>query len=213
MSVVLLADQLLKIWVKTHMHLGEEFAVLGDWFIIHFTENKGMAFGLEFAGDNGKLFLSLFRILAVVAIGYYLVKLSKEKAPDGLLASIALIMAGALGNILDSAFYGIIFNDSFNQVASLFPEEGGYASFLHGDVVDMLYFPLMEGIFPDWFPIWANENFIFFRPVFNIADSSISVGVGLIIIFQKKFFPRSEKKKKEDEATPEEADQEAVTED
>ncbi len=187
LALVLLLDQGLKIWVKTTMYLGQEHRI-ADWFIIHFTENNGMAFGMEFAGDYGKLILSLFRILAVAGIIYYLLKITREKAHMGLVYSFTLVLAGAIGNILDSAFYGILFNDSYHQVASFLPDGGGYAPMLYGRVVDMLYFPLMSGYFPDWFPIWGGEYFLFFRPVFNVADASISVGVALIILFQRKFF-------------------------
>ena len=139
--LVLFIDQALKIWVKTHMMLGEEFSVIGDWFIIHFIENNGMAFGMELAGKFGKVILSVFRIVAVVGIGYYLHQLTQKKAPTGLIISISLVLAGAIGNIIDSAFYGIVFNDSYPQVATLFPEGGGYGSFLHGKVVDIVLFP------------------------------------------------------------------------
>ncbi len=186
---VLIFDQLIKVWIKTHMYIGQEFSVAGNWFFIHFTENNGMAFGLEFAGNFGKLFLSLFRIVAISAIGYYIYKLSKKKdTPLGLYICLALIFAGAFGNIIDSAFYGLMFSDSNYQIAQAFPDGGGYASFLHGKVVDMLYFPMIEGHFPSWFPFWGNDEFIFFRPVFNIADSSITVGVFMLIIFQNRFF-------------------------
>jgi signal peptidase II len=191
--LILIADQVLKIWVKTSMLIGSrgEIAVLGDWFILHFTENEGMAFGMKFGGEFGKITLSIFRIIAVIAIGWYLVRLSRRKEPFGFILSISLIMAGALGNILDSAFYGIIFSDStFHEVARIFPEEGGYSSFLHGKVVDMFYFPVIKGFYPDWFPFWGGNEFIFFRPVFNIADSSITVGVGILILFQKRFFKK-----------------------
>lgn len=164
-----------------------------------------MAFGLEFAGENGKLFLSIFRIIAVAGIGYYLYTLAKGGAHQGLLISISLILAGALGNILDSAFYGMIFSESYHDLAKLFPAEGGYAPFLHGRVVDMLYFPLIEGHFPEWFPFWGSESFLFFRPVFNVADSSITLGVALIIIFQSRFFRDTEKKNKENNARVEAA--------
>jgi signal peptidase II len=174
------------------MRLGEEFSVIGDWFIIHFTENPGMAFGMQFGGDFGKLALSIFRIIAVLGIGYYIYKLCKEKAPQGLIISFSLIFAGALGNIIDSAFYGLIFSESYYQTATFLPAEGGYAPFLYGKVVDMLYFPLISGTFPNWFPIWGGDEFLFFRPVFNVADVSISVGVGLIILFQRKFFMEEE---------------------
>lgn len=189
--LVLLFDQALKIWVKTHMMLGEEFKVIGDWFIIHFIENNGMAFGMELAGKFGKIILSVFRILAVIGIGYYLYQLTIKKASTGLIISISLVLAGALGNIIDSAFYGLIFNDSYPQVATLFPSEGGYATFLHGKVVDMFYFPLLEGNFPEWFPWWGGDHYVFFRPVFNVADSSISIGIVLILIFQRKFFNKT----------------------
>lgn len=186
--LVLLIDQVTKFYIKTHMFLGEEHAVLGNWFIIHFTENNGMAFGMELQGEYGKLILSSFRILAVLGITWYLYDLTRKKAHKGLITSIALILAGAVGNIIDSVFYGVLFSDSNYQIARFLPEEGGYAGLLHGKVVDMLYFPILTGHFPDWFPLWANEEFIFFRPVFNIADTSITIGVILILLFQKNFF-------------------------
>ena len=188
--LVLLADQTLKFWVKTHMMLGQEFSVFGKWFVIHFVENNGMAFGFEFAGNYGKIFLSVFRIAAVIGIGWYLTKLWKRDIPFGLIVSVSLIMAGAIGNILDSAFYGMIFSDSYGQVATLFPAGGGYSSFLHGRVVDMLYFPILVGHYPMWFPFWSGQEFIFFRPVFNLADSSITIGIFLILIFYRRFFDR-----------------------
>jgi signal peptidase II len=176
------------------MYLGQEFHISGNWFIIHFTENNGMAFGMELLqGPAGKLFLSLFRIFAVIGIGFYLYTLLKRKSNPKLLTSMSLIFAGAMGNIFDSIFYGKIFSSSEYQVASLFPAEGGYANFLHGKVVDMFYFPIIEGHFPSWFPIWGNEDFVFFRPVFNIADSSISIGVFLILIFQSTIFHQEKK--------------------
>lgn len=194
--LVLLIDQSVKFWIKTHMMMGQEYRILGDWFIIHFTENNGMAFGMEFGGNAGKLILSMFRILAVGGIGWYLVHLVKTKAHTGFVLSIALILAGALGNILDSAFYGLIFNESYYQVSQLFPHGGGYATFLHGRVVDMLYFPIIKGHYPSWIPFVGTDQFIFFRPVFNIADSSITIGVFIILLFQKRFF----KQEKEIEA-------------
>lgn len=186
-AAVLLADQALKFWVKLNFRMGEELRI-ADWFILHFTENPGMAFGLELGGDYGKLALSLFRIVAVVGIFFWLRSLSKQKAAGFAIVSVALILAGALGNIIDSAFYGLIFSDSMREVATLFPEGGGYASFLHGRVVDMFYFPLFKGYLPDWLPFWGGDYFIFFRPIFNLADSSISVGVFLLLLFQRKAF-------------------------
>ena len=187
--LILLVDQSIKFWIKTNMSIGEEFHVFGNWFIIHFTENEGMAFRLSFGGEFGKLALSLFRILAIVAIGWYLSDLVKKKMPFGLIFSITLILAGAIGNVLDSAFYGLLFtNSSWHTVATFLPEGGGYGSFLHGKVVDMFYFPIIEGNYPEWFPFWGGSEFIFFRPVFNIADSSITVGVLMLVLFQRKFF-------------------------
>lgn len=170
---VLLADQVLKTWIKTNMYLGQEFKIIGDWFIIHFTENNGMAFGLEFGGEFGKLSLSLFRIAAVAGIGYALHYLIQRKYHRGLILNVALIFSGAVGNIIDSVFYGKIY---------------GYEGWFHGRVVDMFYFPILQGNFPSWVPIWGGEDFIFFRPVFNIADAAISVGVVIILIYQKTYF-------------------------
>lgn len=181
------------------MYLGQEFAIAGNWFILHFTENNGMAFGMEFAGEYGKLFLSLFRILAVCVIGWYLFGLVKTKAHPVFITSIAMIMAGAMGNIIDSTFYGMIFSSSEYQLAQLFPPGGGYSSLLHGRVVDMFYFPIIKGVIPEWVPFWGGDYFVFFRPVFNIADASITMGVALIILFQKAIF----RKKEAPEATPE----------
>lgn len=171
--VILLADQILKTWIKTNMFIGQEFHIIKDLFIIHFTENNGMAFGMEFGGEAGKLALSLFRILAVGGIGYGLYYLIKNKYHRGLILNVALIFAGALGNIIDSVFYGVIYH---------------YEKLFHGRVVDMFYFPLFKGVFPNWFPVWGGEDFIFFRPVFNIADAAISIGVVLILIYQKVYF-------------------------
>jgi len=171
--IILLVDQASKTWVKTNMYLGQEFKILGDWFIIHFTENNGMAFGLEFGGEFGKLSLSLFRIAAVAGIGYGMHYLIQHKYHRGLIIKVAMIFAGALGNIIDSVFYGRIYD---------------YATLFHGRVVDMFYFPILQGIFPTWVPIWGGEDYIFFRPVFNVADAAISVGVILILVYQKTYF-------------------------
>lgn len=197
---VLIADQTLKIWIKTSMSLGDEIVVFKNWFILHFVENNGMAFGFEFAGEYGKMFLSIFRILAVIAIGWYLFKLAKQKdIPFGFILSISLIFAGAIGNIIDSMFYGLIFNHSYGQVSGIFPEGGGYATFLHGKVVDMFYFPLINGYYPDWFPFLGGNQFIFFRPVFNVADSSITIGIFSILIFYRRYFNKPEEKSETEE--------------
>lgn len=193
--LILIADQVLKIWVKTTMALGDEFVVFEDWFTLHFVENNGMAFGFEFAGEYGKMFLSIFRIIAVIAIGWYLFKLAKQKdIPFGFIVNISLIFAGAIGNIIDSLFYGMIFEHSYGQVSAIFPEGGGYETFLHGKVVDMFYFPLINGNYPDWFPFVGGDQFIFFRPVFNIADSAITTGIFSILIFYRKYFNTVEEK-------------------
>ncbi|MEZ5103663.1 MAG: lipoprotein signal peptidase [Draconibacterium sp.] len=192
---ILIADQVFKIWIKTSLSLGDEIVVFKNWFILHFVENNGMAFGFEFAGEYGKMFLSIFRILAVIAIGWYLFKLAKQKdIPFGFIVSISMIFAGAIGNIIDSLFFGLIFNHSYGQVATLFPDGGGYAGFLHGKVVDMLYFPLIEGTYPGWIPFVGGNEFIFFRPVFNLADSSITIGIFSILIFYRKYFNKNEEK-------------------
>jgi signal peptidase II len=185
---ILLLDQALKFWVKTNMMLGDDIPVISDWFYIHFVENNGMAFGMELGGDWGKIALTLFRIVAVAGIGWYLFQLSGKGAPKGLIISISMVLAGALGNIVDSVFYGMIFDHSYSQVASFLPEGGGYASLLHGRVVDMFYFPLFSGEYPGWLPFIGGQDFIFFRPVFNVADSSITLGILSILIFQKRFF-------------------------
>lgn len=187
-AFILIIDQSLKIWVKTHMMYGDNIAIIGSWFNLHFIENEGMAFGYEFGGSFGKLILSLFRIVAVFFIFYWLYSAVKRNAHLGLIICISLILAGAIGNIIDSVFYGVIFNNNFAGVAHLFPKGGGYAPLLHGRVVDMLYFPIYQGFLPQWIPFMGGKYFVFFDPVFNIADSSITIGVIIIILFQKKFF-------------------------
>ena len=185
--ILILLDQILKIWIKTHYILGEESQIF-DWFIIHFTENNGMAFGMEFGGYTGKKILTIFRIV-VVGIGIkYIFNLTKAGFSNGSSIALGFIIGGAIGNIIDSSFYGIIFNESYNNVASFMPEAGGYSSLLHGKVVDMFYFPLMNSHFPNWLPIWGGEHFIFFRPVFNIADAGISIGIFMILLFYRKEF-------------------------
>ena len=188
---ILIIDQLVKIYVKTHIHYGDGFDMLGlSWAKIHFVENEGMAFGLSFGGLTGKYILSIFRIIMVVFLFYILRNLIKHKETYGLIISFSMIIAGALGNIIDSMFYGLIFSESYfhGGLATMFPPEGGYGSFLTGKVVDMLYFPMIDTVLPEWMPLWGGERFEFFRPVFNIADSAITVGVASILLFHRRFF-------------------------
>ncbi|MEO5675876.1 MAG: lipoprotein signal peptidase [Chitinophagales bacterium] len=200
-TLVLLLDQSIKFWVKLNFTYNESRKIF-NWFYLYFIENEGMAFGMSLGGDSGKLLLTVFRIIAATGIGYYLIRVVNEKAHAGYITSIALIFAGAVGNIIDSIFYGCIFSESTTAIPSvLFPEAGGYANWLHGRVVDMLYFPLYEGFLPNWIPLWGGDYFVFFRPIFNIADASITTGVLIIILFQKKFFKDSNKKR--DEHLPE----------
>ncbi len=189
---LLVIDQIVKVIIKTHMTLGESIHVFGDWFQIYFIENEGAAFGMSLGGSYGKLILSLFRLVAVGLIGWYINYLWKRKAPAGVLVGISLILAGAMGNIIDSAFYGLIFSEStYTTVATAFPPGGGYAGFLHGKVVDMLHFPLFTiHDMPSWLG-WlsgADGEFTFFAPVFNIADSYITIAVVYLLIFQWKYF-------------------------
>lgn len=180
------------------MYLGEEIPILDGFFKLHFIENEGMAFGMSWGPDHGKLALTLFRLVAVIFIGYLLQRTIRAKKPLGLVISLSLILAGALGNIIDSLFYGIIFSASqwgSYQPATFLPHGGGYAPLFHGKVVDMLFFPLIEGRYPEWLPFLGGRDFLFFRPVFNIADSSISIGVFIILIFQKRFFARKNERK------------------
>ncbi len=192
---VLLADQWLKLYIKTHFFLGEEINVAGNWFKLHFTENYGMAFGFEFGGQWGKILLTLFRVIAVGFIGWYISQqLIKKQAHIGYIISWTLIGAGALGNIIDSVFYGVWFNESTPFEKAIFmPESGGYAAWFHGRVVDMFYFPVIRTTLPEWFPFWGGDFFEFFRPVFNVADVAISVGFITILLFQKRFFASTEK--------------------
>jgi len=183
---ILIIDQVLKIYIKTHMVIGEEIPVLGNWFRIHFLENNGMAFGMEWGGKTGKVALSIFRMVAIAGIAWYLDSIIRKKASLGLVLCVSAIIAGAAGNLIDSAFYGMIFSESWHTPAILFPEGGGYSSFLHGRVVDMFYFPLIDTQWPDWSPIKPGQSLIFFRPVFNIADTSITTGVLTILVFQKR---------------------------
>ncbi|QYJ68707.1 lipoprotein signal peptidase [Flavobacterium litorale] len=188
--IVLLIDQVSKIYIKTNMKLDEYFTVLGqDWFRIHFIENEGMAWGAQIPGTYGKLALTLFRIVAVVAIGWWLHDSVKKKYSNYLIVPIALILAGAFGNIIDSVFYGVIFDHSNNQVATLFADDP-YGTLFYGKVVDMFYFPIWRGNLPSWLPIWGDKPFSFFNAIFNVADAAISIGVGILIVFNKKAFAK-----------------------
>ncbi len=192
--LLLVADQALKIYIKTHFRLGEEHIIIPNWFRLHFVENEGMAWGWKFGGDFGKIILTLFRMVAVILGTFYLRTIIQKKFHSGFIICAALIYAGAFGNLIDSLFYGLIFNNSNPfSLATLFPPEGGYTTFLHGRVVDMLYFPIITGKqYPQWFPFWHGQEFEFFSPVFNLADASISIGVIALLIWQKKFFPQKE---------------------
>jgi signal peptidase II len=201
--LILIADQTLKLFIKTHYVLGEEHNVIGNWFRLHFVENEGMAWGLKFGGGLGKILLTLFRLIAVILGTFYLHSIIQKKYHTGFIICAALIYAGAFGNLIDSLFYGLIFTSS-NQVtiATLFPPGGGYSTFFHGQVVDMLYFPIIDTHYPSWFPVksWRGEEFEFFSPVFNLADASISIGVIALLIWQKKFFPHKHIEKKTEPA-------------
>lgn len=199
---ILLIDQISKIYIKTHFELHQDVTVF-SWFKIAFVENDGMAWGTKlsdiftFISDkSAKLILTLFRIFAVSAIGFWLVDVIKKQKTKTLIFAISIIFAGALGNIIDSVFYGVLFNDSYGQVASFLPESGGYAGVFHGKVVDMLYFPLWKGFLPDWLPVFGGNYFSFFDPVFNVADVAISTGIGILIVFNKRAFVEVNKKDK-----------------
>jgi len=189
--IALLIDQISKIYVKTHFTLGEEVVVFANWFKIHFVENNGMAWGFEFGGKTGKLFLTLFRVVAVGGIIYWLRQHIKQGTHTAVIVAISLIFSGAVGNIIDSLVYGKIFNSSNHRVATLFAEKP-YGEFLYGKVVDLLYFPMWQGTLPEWIPFMGGEYFTFFNAIFNGADSFITIGVVLLFLFSKHAFPKEE---------------------
>jgi signal peptidase II len=193
---IIIADQALKIWVKTSMQYQEQIPLIGSWFRLFFIENEGMAWGWKCGGEWGKLALTLFRLVAVIFGVFYIRSIVRRKYHKGFIICVAMIFAGALGNLIDSMFYGMIFSASDHgyPLARMFPPEGGYAGFLHGRVVDMLYMPIIEDkILPEWIPFWGGDRFTFFSPIFNIADASISIGVIAILLFQNRFFRKHPK--------------------
>ena len=209
--LILLVDQVLKIYIKTNYYMGQETVLFESlpWFRLHFVENEGMAYGWKLGGTWGKIALTSFRLVAVIVGTFYLLSIVRKRFHKGYIVCVTFIYAGAIGNLIDSLFYGMVFefSDVYAQnLAKGFWEEGfkvGYEGFLHGRVVDMLYFPIIEnGRFPDWLPIWGGESFEFFRPVFNIADMAISGGVFTLIIFQNRFFPEAKEKKEETPTVP-----------
>lgn len=204
--LVIILDQALKIWIKNHFYLGEEY-VITSWFRLYFIENNGMAFGMEL---GSKLFLSVFRIFLAIGLIWYLWKLrTNTTVKTGYVVCVALITAGAIGNIIDCMLYGLIFNNPIPpQVATLFPPEGGYATLFHGRVVDMLYFPLFSFTWPQWMPWVGGEHFLFFQPVFNLADAAISVGIILVLLFYTRFLAEPTLKAPEaDSETPSDTDE------
>ncbi len=197
-ALIVIADQAIKYYIKTTFHLNTSHKVLGDWFQLYFVENPGMAYGMKFGGNWGKMALTIFRMAAVVFGVWYLGRIIKQRYHNGFIFCAALVFAGALGNLIDSCFYGLIFDKGmvfdpqineyvgYSGLATL--SKQGYASFLHGNVVDMFYFPVIRGQFPSWVPIWGGDHFEFFRPIFNLADAAISTGIISILVFQKSFF-------------------------
>lgn len=200
--LVLIADQALKVWVKLTFAYQDSITLAGDWAYLFFIENRGMAFGMEFGGESGKLILTLLRIAAVIAIGYGLRRMVHQGATRWQVISVALVFAGALGNIIDSTFYGLLFSSSIHgQPAEFLPADGGYASLFHGAVVDMFYFPIWEGRLPEWLPFWGGRHFEFFQPVFNVADAAITMGIALFILSHRKQGKKSSDPSPVDEST------------
>jgi signal peptidase II len=197
---ILVFDQVLKFWIKLNMQIGDEFSLVGSWARIHFIENEGMAYGISFGQGAGKLALTFFRLIAVFGLSIFLYFQIKNKAHKGFIVCLSMILAGALGNIVDSVFYAVIFSDSHGQLAQLFPPEGGYGSWFRGKVVDMFYFPIIQSYWPTWVPVVGGRYLEFFRPVFNVADSAITLGVFTFLIFQGRFLPEEKKAKKADSA-------------
>lgn len=192
MGAILIIDQAVKILVKTHMHIGEEIPLIGSWCMLHFVENEGFAFGMAFGGSTGKIILTLFRLLASGGLLWLLLHLIRKGVRTPLAVCLALIIVGAVGNLVDSCFYGLIFNESYYNVASLFPPEGGYAPLLQGRVVDMFYFPLIDSTWPSWVPFAGGRPLVFFNAIFNVADAAITVGAIWLIIDQLFFGKKDE---------------------
>ena len=207
---ILIIDQIIKILVKTNMYLGESISVFGDWFQLLFIENEGMAFGMAFGGSWGKILLSVFRLVASVGIAWGIIYLIKNNARTFLIVSLSMIFAGAVGNIIDSCFYGLIFSESSAEVATLFPDDGGYAPFLFGKVVDMFYFPIITATWPDWVPFVGGQQFTFFNAIFNFADAAITIGIFMLLIDQLFSSKKDKKKKETNENTPSETAEQAV---
>lgn len=212
MTAILIIDQVVKILVKTNMHIGEEIPLIGNWCLIHFVENEGFAFGMAFGGNIGKIILSVFRFIASAGVLWYLLHIIKKGARTSLVICLSLIFVGAVGNLIDSCFYGLIFNESYYNVAQLFPAEGGYAPFLRGRVVDMLYFPIIDSTWPSWVPFCGGKPFVFFNAIFNIADAAISIGAVWLIIDQLIFSNSQQTKNEELTKNPTSTDEQTAVE-